>query len=232
MAIRYMPVTETVSPPNSPVRAPAVDPHIDPDTPSPSQKPGRSRGRGKWRAPQMANPGVGTRTKTKLLQTELDQEEATQAQASRAAAWLPRKDPTDNLQRMTRELQLQDRPEDVHRDMLRMLPVYKVDQNQNIVRPPVVGIQTQQQDIYFIPPPRVAGGVLGDSTPVSTATLGLIHRSDPSLATQLREDPASLAMNTTRLRVYSTMRLIRTGMLGQLASLQQWEEAMRRQDKQ
>ena len=34
----------------------------------------------------------------------------------------------------------------------------------------------------------------------------------------------------TRRRVYSTMRLIRTGMLGQLASLQQWEEAMHRQD--
>ena len=69
---------------------------------------------------------------------------------------------------------------------------------------------------------------------VSTATLGLIHRHDPSLAAQLREDPSSLASRTTRLRVYtcSTMRLIRTGMLGQLASLQQWEEAMHRQDEQ
>ena len=231
MAIRYLPVTETVSPPKSPVRAPTVDPQIVPETPSP-QKPGRSRGRGKWRPPQIANPGVGTRSKTKRQLTEVDQEDTAQAQVSRAAAWPPRKDPTDNIQRMTCEMQLQDRPEDVHRDMIRMLPVHKVDQNQNIVRPPVVGIQTQQQDIYFIPPPRVAGGALGDSTPVSTATLGLIHRSDPSLATQLREDPASLATHTTRLRVYSTMPLIRTGMLGQLASLQQWEEAMRRQDEQ
>ena len=133
---------------------------------------------------------------------------------------------------MTRELQIADRPQDVHRDMLRILPVHKVDQNQNVVRPPEVGIHTQQQDIFFIPPPRVVGGALGVSTPVSTATLGLIHRADPSLAAQLREDPASLAAQTTRLRVYSTMRLIRTGMLGQLASLQQWEEAMRLQDEQ
>ena len=103
--------------------------------------------------------------------------------------------------------------QDVHRDMLRILPIHKVDQNQNIVRPPAVGIHTQQQYIFFIPPPRVVGGVLGVSTPVSTATLGLIHRADPSLAAQLHEDPASLAAQTTRLRVYSTMRLIRTGML-------------------
>ena len=231
MAIRYMPVTETVTPPISPARALADDPQTGPDTPSPTQKPGRSRGHGKWRAPQTANPGVGTRSKTKQLQTEMDQTEATQAQASRAA-WPPRNDDTKQLQRMTRELQIVDRPKDVHSDMLRMLPVHKVDQNQNVVRPPVVGIQTQQQDIFFIPPPRAAGGALGNSTPVSTATLGLIHRSDPSLAAQLREDPASLASHTTRLRVYSTMRLIRTGMLGQLASLQQWEEAMRQQDEQ
>ena len=39
-----------------------------------------------------------------------------------------------------------------------------------------------------------------------------------------------MASRTTRRRVYSTMRLIRAGMLGHLASLQQWEEAMHRQD--
>ena len=229
MAIRYMPVTETVTPPISPERAPAMDPQSEPDTPPPTQKPGRSRGHGKWRAPQMANPGVGTRSKTK--QAELDQAEATQAQASRAA-WPSRSDNTAQLQLMTRELQITDRPQDAHREMLRILPMHKVDQNQNVVRPPVVGIHTQQQDVFFIPPPRAGGGALGASTPVSTATLGLIHRADPSLAAQLREDPASLAAHTTRLRVYSTMRLICTGMLGQLASLQQWEEAMRLQDEQ
>ena len=94
MAIRYMPVTEAVTPP------------ISPDTPSPTQKPGRSRGHGKWRAPQLANPGVGIRSRTK--QIELDQAEATQAQASRAA-WLPRPDNTDQLQRMMRELQIAQR---------------------------------------------------------------------------------------------------------------------------
>ena len=165
----------------------------------------------------MANPGVGTRSKTK--QAELDQAEATQAQASRAA-WPPSPDDTDQLQCMTHELQITDRPQDAHREMLRILPIHKVDQNQNVIRSPVVGLHTQQQDIFFIPPPRAAGGALGASTPVSMATLGLIHRADPSLAAQLREDPAS------------TMRLIRTGMLGQLASLQQWEEAMRLQDEQ
>ena len=99
--------------------------------------------------------------------------------------------------------------------MQRILPTHKVVQNQNVIRPPAAGIHTQQQDVFFIPPPRAGGGAQGASTPVSTATLGLIHRADPSLAAQLREEPASLAVHTTRLRVYSTMRLIRTGMLGQ-----------------
>ena len=90
---------------------------------------------------------------------------------------------------------------------------------------------SRQQDTYFIPPPSCAvGGVRGRSVPVSTATLGLIHRQDPALAAQLREDPGSLMSQRTRRRVYSTMRLIRTGMIGQMASLQQWEEAMNRQD--
>ena len=111
MAIRYMPLTETITPPISPTRAPAMDPPTDPDTPPPTQKPGRSRGRGKWRAPQSANPGVGTRSKTR--QAELDQAEATQAQASRAA-WPPRSDPTAQIQRMTRELHITDRPLDAH----------------------------------------------------------------------------------------------------------------------
>ena len=172
---------------------------------------------------------MGTRSKTR--QAELDSAEATQAQASRAV-WPPRSDRTAQIQRMTRELQISDRPQDTHREIQRTLPLHKFDQNQNEIRPPVAGIHTQQQDVFFIPPPRAGGGAVGASTPVSTATLGLIHRVDPSLVAQLREDPASLAVRTTRLRVYSTMRLIRTGMLGQLASLQQWEEAMHAQDEQ
>ena len=147
-----------------------------------------------------------------------------QAQASRAE-WPPKPDPTTVIQHMTRELIIRDTPMDTHRELQRILPSHSVDKNQNI-------IHTQHQDVFFIPPPRAGGGAQGASTPVSTATLGLIHRQDPSLAALLREDPASLAVHSTRLRVYATMRLIHTGMLGQLASLQQWEETMHVQDEQ
>ena len=155
--------------------------------------------------------------------------EATQAQASRAE-WPPRPDLTTEIQHMTRGLRIRDIPMDAHRELQRILPTHQVDLNQNVVQPPAAGIVTQHQDVFYIPPPRAGGGAQGASTPVSTATLGLIHRHDPSLAAQLREDPGSLAARSTRLRVYSMMRLIRTGMLGQLASLQQWEEAMHLQD--
>ena len=174
--------------------------------------------------PSNHNPGVGTRSQTR--QAELDAAEATQAQASRAM-WPAQTDRTLQIQRMTRNLQLSDRPQDTFREIQRTLPLHK-----NEVRPPAAGIHRQQQDVFFIPPPRAGGGAVGVSTPVSTATLGLIHRVDPYLAVQLREDPASLAVCATRLKVYSTMHLIRTGMLGQLASLQQWEEAMHAQDEQ
>ena len=138
-------------------------------------------------------------------------------------------DRTIQIQCMTRDLQLRDRPQDTFREIQRTLPVYKIDKNQNQVRPPAAGIHSQQQDVFFIPPPLAGGGAVGASNPVSTATLGMIHKVDPSLAVQLREDPASLAVRTTRLRVYSTIRLRRTGMLGQLAALQQWEETMHAQ---
>ena len=105
---------------------------------------------------------------------------------------------------------------DAHKELQRILPT--LDQNQNLLQPPAAGLRTQHQYVFFIPPPRVVGGAKGTSAPVSTATLGLINRHDLSLAAQLREDPGSLASRSTRLRVYSTMRLIRTGMLGQLAS--------------
>ena len=227
MTIRYHPVTETITPPISPARAHAVDLKLDQETPSPIQKPGRSRGRGTWRAPQKVAPGVGTRSKTR--QAELEQIEAKKAQAA-CAEWPPSPDPTMDIQRMTRELRLCDVPRDAHKELQRILPT--LDQNQNLLQPPAAGLMTQHQDVFFIPPPRVVGGAKGTSAPVSTATLGLIHRHNPSLAAQLREDPGSLASRSTRVRVYSTMRLIRTGMLGQLASLQQWEEAMHRQDEQ
>ena len=227
MAIRYQPVTETITPPILPPLAHAVDQKVDQDTPSPNQKPGRSRGRGTWRAPQKTAPGVGIRSRTR--QAELEQIEAKQAEAA-CAEWPPSPDPTKDIQRMTQELRLCDVPRDAHKELQQILPT--LDKNQNLLQPPAAGLMTQHQDVFFIPPPRVVGGAKGTSAPVSTATLGLIHRHDPSLAALLREDPNSLASRSTRRRVYSTMRLIRTGMLGQLASLQQWEEAMHRQDEQ
>ena len=229
MAIRYLPVTETITPPISPARAPTPVSQTETEAQSPTNKPGRSRGRSKWRPPQKPTPGVGTRSKTR--QAELDEAEATQALASRAM-WPPRPDTTKEIQQMTRKLRIRDTPQDAHRELQRILPSHSVDKNQNVVRPPAAGIHTQHQDVFFIPPPRAGGGAQGASTPVSTATLGLIHRQDPSLAALLREDPASLAAHPTRQKVYATMRLIRAGMLGQLASLQQWEEAMHVQDEQ
>ena len=225
VAKRYMPVIENVTLPISPARASAPEP----EAPIPTQSPGRSRGRGKWRAPQITTPGVGTRSQTR--QAELEAAEATLAQAS-CGVWPQQPDRTLQIQRMMRDLYLRDRSQDTFREIERTLPMHKIDENQNVVRPPAAGIHSHQQDVFFIPPTRAGGGVVGVSTPVSTATLGLIHRVDPSLAIQLREDPVSLAIRTTRLRVYSTMHLIRTGMLGQLASLQQWEEAMHAQDEQ
>ena len=114
MAKRYMPVTETITPPISPARASAMDPQADPDTPPPTQRPGRSRGRGKWCAPQSATPGVGTRSKTR--QAELDAAEATLAQVSRAV-WPEKPDRTAQIQRMTRDLQISDRLQDTFREI-------------------------------------------------------------------------------------------------------------------
>ena len=173
---------------------------------------------------------MGTRSKSRLA--EIEKTEAKQAMAAHAE-WPPSPDPTKNIQRMTRDLRLCDVPRDAHKELQRIMPdLPDLDENQNITlpMPPAAGLRTQHQDIFLIPPPRVVGGARGISAPVSTATLGLIHRHDPSLAAQLREDPSSMTSQSTRRRVYSAMRLIRTGMLGQLASLQQWEEAMHRQD--
>ena len=189
----------------------------------------RSRGRGTWRAPQKIAPGVGTRSKTRIA--ELERRDAAQAQAAHAR-WPPSPDATEGIQELTRELKICNVPRNVHTELQRVLPSVEEEE---IVRPPrqppAAGLMTRHQDTYYIPPPRAVGGARGNSAPVSTATLGLIQRQDPSLAAQLREDPASMMTQATRHKVYSTMRLIRAGMLGQLDSLQQWEEAMRRQDE-
>ena len=180
--------------------------------------------------PPKTDPGVGTRSHTR--QAELEQTEAKQAMAA-CAEWPPSPDTTQDIQRGFRELRLRDVPRDAHKELQQIvpdLPDLDENQNRNLPKPPAAGLMTQHQDIFFIPPPRVVGGARGISAPVSTATLGLIHRHNPSLAALLREDPGSMTSQSTRRRVYSTMRLIKTGMLGQLASLQQWEEAMHRQD--
>ena len=228
VALQYLPVTEEVTPPITPPRAqtrtPDSDIEVVPDTPSPVTKPGRSRGRGTWRAPQKPAPGVGTRL------AELEKRENEQAQAA-CARWPPSPDISEDIQQLTRELHISDVPRNTHGELERVLPLGEDDTEQTSRQPPAAGLISRQQDTYFIPPPsRAVGGVRGRSVPVSTATLGLIHRQDPALAAQLREDPGSLMSQRTRRRVYSTMRLIRTGMIGQMASLQQWEEAMNRQD--
>ena len=182
-----------------------------------------------WRAQQKPAPGVGTRSKTRVA--ELEKREDAQAQAAHAR-WPPSPDISEVIQKLNRELKICDVPRNTHRELECVLPSGEDDTEQTPRQPPAAGLMTRHQDTYLIPPPsRAVGGVRGRSAPVSTATLGLIHRQDPSLAAQLREDPGSMMTHQTRRRVCSTMRLNRAGMLGQLASLQQWEEAMTRQDE-
>ena len=228
VALQYLPVTEEITSPITPPRAqnktPEPDIDVVPDTPSPFTKHGRSRGRGTWRA-----PGVGTRSMMRLA--ELKKREDEQAQAA-SAHWPPSPDISEDIQKLTRELHIRDVPRNTHAELERVLPSGEEDTEQTSRQPPTAGLISRQQDTYFIPPPlHAVGGVRGRSVPVSTATLGLIHRQDPALAAQLREDPGSMMSQRTRRRVYSTMRLIRTGLIGQMASLQQWEEAMNCQDE-
>ena len=213
MAKRYMPTTEEVTPPTSPARA-----DTGPATPPPVQRPGRGRGRGKWRALRSETPSIGTRSKTKPVDTE-----TTQAQASRAM-WPEKEDKSAQITRMTRDLRLHDPPED--RYTRRTSPRFRTDEIQKESWPPAAGMHRDHRDVYIIPPPHAGGGAVGTPTPVSTAPLGLFHSVDPLLATQLHEDPASLAVRDTHRRVLSTIRLVRTGLVGQLVALQQWEEAL------
>ena len=199
MAKRYMPATDDLTPPISLARAEAR-----PAYPAPVQCPGRGRGRGWWRAQSRETPGVGTRSMT------------------RQSLWPEKPDKSLLITRMTRDLRLQDPPEDRHR----------IDENQNEVRPLAAGFHSHHRDVFIIPPPRAGGGAAGASTPVSTAPLGLIHHYDPLLATQLREDPDSLAVRDTCLRVLATIHKVRTGLVAQLAALTQWEEAIHSQGGQ
>ena len=69
---------------------------------------------------------MGTRSKTR--QAELEQLEATQAQAARAE-WPPSPDTTKDIQRLTRELRLCDVPRDGHKELQKILP--SLDENEN-----------------------------------------------------------------------------------------------------
>ena len=191
MAKRYMPATEEVTPPISPARAEART-----ASPVPAQRPGRGRGRGRgwWHAQSRETPCVGTRSKTRQAEAA-----ATHAPAT-CALWPEKPDKSLLITRMTRDLRLQDPSEDRH----------MIDDNQNEMWPPAAGIHSHHRDVFIIPPPRAGGGAAGTSTPVSTAPLGLIHHYDPLLATQLREDPDSMAVRDTRLRLLATIHKVRT----------------------
>ena len=161
----------------------------------------------------------------------MQQREDEQAQAA-SARWPPSPDISTDIQHLTRELHIRDVPRSTHAELERVLPSGEEDALVTSHQPPAAGLISRQQDTYFIPPPsRAVGGARGQSVPVSTATLGLIHRQDPALAALLREEPASMMTQRTRRRVYSTIRLLRSGLIGQMASLQQWEKAMNDQDE-
>ena len=160
------------------------------------------------------------------------QREDEQAQAA-SARWPPNPDPSADIQRLTREMRIRDVPVNTHAELERVLPSGEEDIIVTSRQPPAVGLISRQQDTYFIPPPsRVVGGARGRSVPVNMATLGLIDHQDPALAALLREQPETLMSQRTRRRLYATMCLIRTGLIGQMASLQQWEEVMNTQDEQ
>ena len=254
LAVQYMPTTEDITPPATPPRADirtppradirtpekAIDIDVVPDTPPAVKRTGRGRGRGKWRAQQQQAPRVGMRSSSRIQ--ELEQREVEEARAA-SARWPVQPNVTTQIEAMTRQMHLGEVPMNTQDELERVFPSGEEDAGMRVFpsgeedagstsrQPPAAGLVSRQQDTYFIPPPsRVVGGARGRSVPVSTATLGLIHRQDPNLAAQLRENPASMMQERTRRRVYSTIRLIRTGLIGQMASLQQWEKAMNDQD--
>ena len=212
-------------------KGPEADIDIVPDTPSPVAKPGRSRGRGSWRAPPKPTPAPGVGTRSMTRHAEMQRREDEEALAA-SARWPPSPDLSTDIHQLTRELHIRDEPRLIHAELESALPSGEEGTSETVGQPPAVGLISRQQDTYFIPPPsRAVGGARGRSVPVSTATLGLIHRQDPALAALLREEPASLMMQRTRRKVYSTIRLLRSGLIGQMASLQQWEKAMNDQDE-
>ena len=233
LAVQYMPTTEEITPPATPPRADirtppradirtpekAIDIQVVPDTPPAVIRTGRGRGRGKYRAQQKTAPRVGMRSSSRIMELEQHEEEEAQAASARLPA---QPNVTTQIETMTRQMHISEVPMNTQEVLERVLSSGEEDAGMSSRQPPAAGLISRQQDTYFIPPPsRAVGGARGRSVSVSTATLGLIHRQDPNLATQLRENPASMMQERTRRRVYSTIRLIRTGLIGQMASLQQ-----------
>ena len=242
--IRTPPRADIRTPPREDIRTPEkdIDIAVVPDTPPAVTRTGRGRGRGKYRAQQQPAPRVGMRSSSRLQ--ELEQREVEEARTA-SARWPAQPNVTSHIETMTGEEDAGMRvfpsgeedagmrafPSGEEGAGMRVFPSGEEDAGSSSRQPPAAGLVSRQQDTYFIPPPsRVVGGARGRSVPVSTATLGLIHRQDPNLAAQLRENPASMMQERTRRRVYSTIRLIRAGLIGQMASLQQWEKAMNDQD--
>ena len=126
MAKRYLPVTEDVTPPISPARVAETDP----STPLPIYRPGKGRGRGKWHSQSIETTDVRAKRKTKPVETP-----ATQAQASRAS-WPDQSDQSLQITRLAGNLQLRSPTADSFTDIHRTLTTYKIDENQNEVRPP------------------------------------------------------------------------------------------------
>ena len=174
-----------VTPPRAQDKTPEPAMGMVPDIPSPVTKHGRSRGRGSWRAPPKPNPapGVGTRSMTRLAERQDREDEEALAASAR---WPPKPDLSTDIRQLTRELQIHDEPRFIHAEMESALPSGEEGTSETVGQPPAVGLISRQQDTYFIPPPsRAVGGARGRSVPVSTATLGLIHRQDPALAALL-----------------------------------------------
>ena len=135
--MRGSPETEDVTPPISPARVAETDPA----TPLPIYRPGKGRGRGKWHSQSIETTDVGARRKTNPAETP-----ATQAQASRAS-WPGQSDQSLQIMRLARNLQLRSPTADRFTDIQRTLTTYKIDENQNEVRPPAAGIHSHQQNV-------------------------------------------------------------------------------------
>ena len=134
---------------------------------------------------------------------ELQQREDEEALAA-SARWPPSPDLSTDIQHLTREMHISDVNRNTRAELESALPSGE-EYSFRYITPASSGWPNQQTAGYIFH---------STSVPVSTATLGLIHRQDPALAALLREEPASLMTQRTRRKVYSTIRLLRSGLIG------------------